>query len=347
MADEYFMLPADEKREALAVAASKSGRPIHLLEKDVWVVWAFRELFASPFGNHLVFKGGTSLSKAYGAIDRFSEDIDITYEIGAIAPDLVEQFPDGLPRPRSQQNRWTEKLRKRLDEWVASRMLPYMLERLGEADKHAQATAAGDTILISYTPLAKGTGYIAPRVIIEFGARSTGTPFETRCIVADATPYLPDVAFPECSVRTMRAERTFWEKASAIHVFCRQGAIRGERFSRHWYDLAQLDDAGFADRALADRDLARKVAEHKAIFFLEKSAAGEVIDYRAAVERHLQLIPTGEARAILAADYRKMIEDGLLPDGAKTSKEVIAQCGSIEHRANRPVAEPPMKSCNL
>lgn len=98
MAETFLALPPGDRREALEVAASVCGRPPHLLEKDVWVVWALETLFRSPLGEHLVFKGGTSLSKAYQAIRRFSEDIDLTYDIRAIAPDLVADSADALPR---------------------------------------------------------------------------------------------------------------------------------------------------------------------------------------------------------------------------------------------------------
>ena len=170
MAD-FFQLSVTERREALDTAADASGLLPHLLEKDIWIVWSLRHVFAGPYANHLVFKGGTSLSKAYGIIRRFSEDVDLTYDIRAIARDLV-----------------------------------------GDAEGHAR--------------------------------------------------------------------RTFWEKATAIHVFCAQGEFRGgDRFARHWHDVTRLDTAGFADAAIADKTLARAVANHKAVFFAEKNTNGEVIDY--------------------------------------------------------------------
>jgi len=334
MASGYFTLPPEERLDALAVASTESGLPIHLLEKDVWVVWTLRQLFDSQFADHLAFKGGTSLSKAYHVIDRFSEDIDITYDIRAIAPDLVGDAVDALPKTRSQQSRWTEEIRKRLNEWIASTMLPYIREHLAGTDKNASATAERAVIVIAHKPLAKGTGYVAPEVKIDFGARSTGEPVEMRPITADAAPYLPDIVFPVCAARTMLAERTFWEKATAVHVYCLQGELGGERFARHWYDLAQLDDAGIAERALRDRPLAMKVAEHKAMFFREKDAKGEVIDYRAAVGGRLRLVPGGPAKDILAADYDKMLEDRLLPDRAKSFDQILSQCADMEERAN-------------
>ena len=334
MAEDYFSLSQDDKHEALAVASSQSGRPIHLLEKDVWVVWTLRELFASPFAEHLVFKGGTSLSKAYHAIERFSEDVDITYDIRAIAGDLVANAPDAIPPTRSQQNKWTEEIRKRLDTWTAEKMLPYLQKRLASIDKAAHATAKREKIIIAYRPIATGTGYVGPEVRIDFGARSTGEPFEMRGIVTDAAPFLPDLAFPKCTARTMRAERTFWEKATAAHVYCLQGELGGERFARHWYDLVELDAAGIADRAIADRELAKKVADHKSMFFRENDAKGEVIDYHAAVSGRLRLVPVSETKSTLAADYAKMLEDRLLPAVAMTFDAILQRCADMERRAN-------------
>ena len=132
----------------------------------------------------------------------------------------------------------------------------------------------------------------------------------------------------------MLAERTFWEKATAIHVFCRQERKRGERLSRHWHDLARLDDAGIAARALADRAVAHSVARHKAIFFREKDAAGNDIDYRGAVRGGLQLIPSGPALGVLADDYGRMLAGGMLLDVDEPFECLMEHCAGIEARAN-------------
>src|SRR3989338_1610905 len=120
MSEAFLALSADERREALAVPASASGRPAHLLEKDIWVVWALDALFSSPLGEHLVFKGGTSLSKAYGVIRRFSEDVDLTYDIRAIASDLVGKTGTPLPTSKSQEKKWSKEIRARLSDWVGA-----------------------------------------------------------------------------------------------------------------------------------------------------------------------------------------------------------------------------------
>jgi hypothetical protein len=133
----------------------------------------------------------------------------------------------------------------------------------------------------------------------------------------------------------MHAERTFWEKATAIHVFCLQERLRGERFARHWHDVVRLDDAGIAATAAADRYLARAVARHKSMFFAEKAADGAPVDYAAAVNGLLQLVPSGEARAALAADYGHMVEDGLLLEDAEPFEALIERCTDIAGRTNR------------
>ena len=98
MPESWFELSSADQSEALEVAAGRSGRPAHLLEKDIWVVWALSAIYDSPLGNTLTFKGGTSLSKVYKVIDRFSEDIDLTYDIRELVSDLLR---DGNPIPAS------------------------------------------------------------------------------------------------------------------------------------------------------------------------------------------------------------------------------------------------------
>ncbi|MEO5655098.1 MAG: nucleotidyl transferase AbiEii/AbiGii toxin family protein [Nitrosospira sp.] len=334
---EFFELSTIERLEALNAAASSSGRLPHLLEKDVWVVWSLRHLFDGPHADHLVFKGGTSLSKAYGVIRRFSEDVDLTYDIRAIAGDLVGDADVPLPVSKSQEKKWSKEIRARLANWVAGEIVPRLKQELERQSLPALVRAEEDKVFIDYAPLAAGTGYVAPAVMLEFGTRSTGEPSELRLIQCDAAAYLPMLVFPTATPRVMRAERTFWEKATAIHVFCAQGTFRGgERFARHWHDVARLDTAGFVDAAIADTALGKAVADHKSIFFAEKSPHGELIDYHAAVSGGLQLVPDDEALAALASDYQHMVDDGLFLDDAEPFEALLQRCRVIQQKANVP-----------
>ncbi len=333
MADRFLELSAEDRRDALEVASGASGRPIYLLEKDVWVVWALETLFGGSLGSALVFKGGTSLSKAYGAIRRFSEDVDLTYDIKAIAPELLTS-PDWLPKTRSQADKWSKEIREhRLPEWVQHKAFPEVESALKSRGLPAHARADKDMVYIEYDPLDSGSSYVSPAVKLEFGARSDGQPCATQGISCDAAKYVPKLVFPSASPRVMAIERTFWEKATAIHVFCVQKKVP-ERTARHWYDLASLYEAGHVAAAIRARAVARRVATEKNRFFRERDANGVVIDYCAAVEGNLQLVPTEDAFGQLSEDYQKMIDGGLLLNNDVSFERLVELCCLIEQKAN-------------
>ncbi len=335
MPEPFLSLTADDRRDALAVAAGRLRRPPHLLEKDTWVVWTLQTLFDSPFADRLTFKGGTSLSKAYGAIHRFSEDVDLTYDIRAIAPDLVGHAAEPVPPSRSQQKKWTDEIRTRLPRWIAQFVAPWIEKQLDAEDLRARVVQDADKLAMEYEATTAHSDYIRPAVLLEFGARSTGEPTEVRDVISDASAALSELEFPHARPRVMRAERTFWEKATAAHVYCSKGEFRGgERFSRHWHDLSRLHDAGIASRAIADHELAQLVARHKAAFFAERDAAGGWIDYDRCVNGELRLVPTGDARVALERDYDRMLRDGLLLDDDESFEVLMARCSRLEEIAN-------------
>jgi len=171
--------------------------------------------------------------------------------------------------------------------------------------------------------------------MLAFGARSTGEPCEPRSVQRDAAAHLQGVRFLEATPQVMRAERTFWEKGTAIHVFCTQGAFRGrDRCARHWHDATRLDAAGFADLALADTSLAKAVADHKSIFFPEKNLEGRLVDYHAAIAGGLRLVPEDIASAKLAADYQHMVDDGLFLHEVESFDALLRHCQAIQDKAN-------------
>ena len=342
MADQFLSLTAADRLNALNLAADHLGRPTHhapyLLEKDVWVVWALRTIFESPLGDHLVFKGGTSLSKVYRAINRFSEDVDLTHDIRKLVSDMIGDNEEALPDTRSQEKRWSKAVRDRLPEWVSDTVHPLLIKAINAQRLPATTRVEGEKIFIDYEASSTGPRYVAPVVTLEFGARSTGEPATRHEVQCDAAGLIDGVTFPTATPRVMYAERTFWEKATAIHVFCLQRRVRGERFARHWHDLVCLDNAKIVDSALKDRGLAHAVAKHKTMFYSEKAADRETIDYVAAVTGALHLVPGGDAREALATDYQKMVEAGLLFEDAESFDYLIDRCMNIAERANRTTA---------
>ena len=321
----------------MEVAAGRSGRPAHLLEKDIWVVWTLAAIYNSPLGDALTFKGGTSLSKVYKVIDRFSEDIDLTYDIRALVPDLLRDS-NPIPESPSQEKKITSAVRHRLPEWIATSVQPVIQKALGTSKLHAELTLAGkdrDKLIIAYTPTKTGTGYAAATVQLEFGARATGEPHQWHNVDCDIASFIDGVLFPSATPLVMAAERTFWEKATAAHVYCLQGRLRGDRYSRHWYDLAALAKTAHFDSAAGDQELAKQVAAHKSMFFAEKDALGEKIDYFQAASGALRLIPEGPSLDALEKDYAAMLEDGLLALEQPTFAEILTNCAAIQDKVNR------------
>ena len=269
---------------SLCIAAS-TGRPPHLLEKDTWVVWTLSAIYESALAKKLTFKGGTSLSKAYKIIDRFSEDVDLTYDIRELVPDLLR---DGNPIPtsNSQAKKITDAVRDRLPNWIKNTVQPILESAMQREGVKATLSIVGkenEKLILNYTPIKLGTGYAASTIQLEFGGRATGEPHQHQMVACDMAPAIEEISFPTAQPLVMRAERTFWEKATAAHVYSLQGRLRGERYSRHWYDLAAMAKSGHAYTAITDRQLAQNVAEHKSMFFAEKDADKVWINYATAV----------------------------------------------------------------
>ena len=335
MAEAFLGLGEHDRKDALLHAASLTGRPAYLLEKDVWVVWTLGAMFNANLGEHLVFKGGTSLSKAYdGLIQRFSEDIDLTYDIREIIPDLPDS-KEPIPNTRSQAGKWTQVVRNSLPTWVRDQVIPVLDTAIMASGVNLEITQDGDKLRLQYAPLVEGGAYVKPEVLLEFGARSTGEPAEKRRVVCDTATSLPDLVFPEATPRVMVATRTFWEKATAAHVYCLKGEFRGERYARHWHDIGRLAAAGISSDAIADRELAACVADHKQAFFRERAADGTWIDYHMAIDGALRLVPEGEALANLRDDYQNMIDGGFFEVTPEPFEDLMTHCHAIESEANR------------
>jgi len=217
--------------------------------------------------------------------------------------------------------------------WLNEAVLPYLQRRLEALELDAKARVDDERIFIEYATQAQGYGYIAPRIKIEFGARSTGQPAEAQQVFCDAAEFLPGLTFPVAMPLVMRVERTVWEKMTAIHVFCLQGNIK-DRLSRHWHDVAKLDVAGHVDAALKSRDIAQRVARHKSWFFAARDSQDNAINYVSAVSGGLVLVPHGATLGTLAADYAKMVEDRLFLREPEPFSWIVERCREIEKRAN-------------
>ncbi|WP_273893665.1 nucleotidyl transferase AbiEii/AbiGii toxin family protein [Pseudomonas rubra] len=199
----------------------------------------------------------------------------------------------------------------------------------------AELSQDEDKLYLHYRPCTPANDYVMPRVLLEFGARSSGEPHGRQHVCCDmAAAQLDGVLFPEATPIVMDVARTFWEKATAAHVYCVQQRLKSERFARHWHDLnAIVQNQRFAE-VIDRRDIAALVAEHKSWFFSEKAADGSNVDYHHAVSGNLRLVPSGEARAHLETDYAKMLEGGMFDSTPPSFDVLMTACAELEERLN-------------
>jgi len=262
---------SDSRRDAFAIAAEKRGFLPLVIEKDFWVCWTLQRLFALPdFGGHLLFKGGTSLSKVYGAIQRFSEDIDLSLSRAS--------FSEGVPDPEQAASNTQRKLRAdalvaAFRDTVTDRLLPALsagiAEQLGEEGwTLTQDGLDPGTLHFAYPCALDGEpSYIRPEVRIELGGRSDDWPAESRTVRAYVAEELPQIMPAAIHVRVLAVRRTFWEKATILHAEYHRlpGKAPGERLSRHYSDLAQMAGTDVEAQALADLPLLARVRAHRSV----------------------------------------------------------------------------------
>ena len=349
MSDDYFMLPREERRKMLKAAYTATGMPSAVLEKDIWVVWCLKVLFNSVIAESLVFKGGTSLTKAFlGLIKRFSEDVDLACVFRHFASPLMGDPSIEEQLERGRMVFTPAEVREHLEKWVAKKAAPILAEELAKVEPNGKVRISERRIFLSYHSFTPSHPYLRKVVKLEFSpcfSREQSKPMPIEC---DLARHYGELVLPQATPNVMAVERTFMEKVSAMHAFCKRGRLRGARFSRHPYDLAQLEAGGIAEKAIADRPLLEAVGRQLDMFYRQKDRDGNFIDFLDVVDSgRVQIVPDAEVRNDLELDYREMIESGFVYGSAKPFEELMEICGRIERMVNegpmpvtRPGAEP-------
>ena len=306
--DSYLSLTTQERFELLDEAGRQRGIDPAILEKDYWVCKTLDALFALPeLGAHLVFKGGTSLSKVYGLIDRFSEDVDVSFHREFLG---FGEERDPEAATGKEQARRIAALQKACQDCIRENLLPRLHESLSNLLGDSQGWALeidsldAQTLLFHFPQAGVSQlSYIAPSVRIELGARSDHWPTEDHRIRSylGATFDLPMGA---ATVRSLAAERTFWEKATLLHAEAHRAADKPmpARYARHYHDLARMAATPVAERALADAALRERVVAHKSVYFRSGWA-----NYDLAKPATFRLLPPEVRHPELEADHRAMI----------------------------------------
>jgi len=329
----FLTLSPDERRVYIEQAAVQRNLSPVLLEKDFWVCWLLAVLFNSEFANALVFKGGTSLSKVFGVIERFSEDIDLS-----LSPAFL-----GLPEvgaSRTQANKWMTNAEAACGAAVEKQIAP-VLQTVAEAVlgnkdggwfEFLTDPATNSPVLLFHYPTSQPSGfdYLTRSVKLEFGSLTDQQPTGRHPV----RPWIADIlleAFPDwqCQVVALEVERSFWEKATILHTEYHRPAEKPtpDRSSRHYADTAALARHSAAMRALEQHALRDRVVAWKGQFFGCSWA-----NYDLAKPGTFRLVPPAGRLPELRRDYQAM-RDMYLAEPL-TFDEVLSVLADLERRIN-------------
>jgi len=317
----FATLSATDQAAAYAVATERTGIATVILEKDFWVCWLLGRIFATPaLGDGCVFKGGTSLSKVFRTIDRFSEDIDLALSPASLG--WKESDLDDAPSSSQRQARM-KRIEARCAQEVQSRFLPGVDAVVraglgsprdgGEWLAYRDDDASGSPVVLFRYPsiLRAGAGYIERTVKLEFGSLTDQRPTGTHPIAPLIAELAPDsFADFRSEVVALEIERTFWEKATILNAEYHRPAAQSirDRYARHYADFAALWKHPSGRAAARRLDVLERVRVHKTRFFGSAWA-----HYDTAVPGTLRFVPPEARSAELRRDYVAMAPMFLSP----------------------------------
>ena len=330
-----------DRLDLFLATASRLGAPVGNVEKDFWVCWTLNALYHErPVdGPRLLFKGGTSLSKAYGLIQRFSEDIDVT----VFRDDLDEAVSIEELEALSNKKRRVrlDAIRNACRTYIQGPLHEFLADQIGDATSGAgrveidRSDPDGQTLLVWYPEVEPRDGaYVMPVVKIESGAKSAldpNCPVPIKPYISEEATEL-DLAIPE--VTTIEASRTFWDKVVIAHGlrrwYERRGVLRqeGQRVSRHYYDLHCLLNSDVVGKAApADGALGTDCVRHARMFFDRPD-----LDLASAVPGTFAVAPSDKMADALRTDYAKTT--AMVFGRAPTFDEIMASATKIEEILN-------------
>lgn len=325
----WIHLPLDEKRTILSNIADEKAIKDNAVEKDFWVSMALKALFSLPYSDKLVFKGGTSLSKGWKLIERFSEDCDLAIDRKFLG------FDGELTK---KQRTCLRKASKIFIENTLSKDLDVALSALG-LESHFKInmppTLESDKDPVEFfveydSCLTDKDAYIPERVKIEISCRSLLEPFESvpmRSMIEDA---YPDESFssPKFNVPTVLVGKTFLEKVFLLHEeFNRPGGCnRLERLTRHMYDIEKMMDSDFAIQAMNNADMYMQIVKYRQNF-----TAWSGLDYKSHNPATLSFVPPECLNTVLNADYSKM-QEGFIYGQSLSYEDLINRLSVLQRR---------------
>jgi hypothetical protein len=304
-------MPANTRAELFAETADRKDLPDAIVEKDFWVCWTLKQLFSiEALSGRLLFKGGTSLSKIFHAINRFSEDIDLAVDYAALGF-TGEREPRRENISKTKRAAILTEMMVACQNYIGGEFLEALASRcreiLGTAETWSLDVSEQDPNIVRFrypTASAKSLDYLNPHVVLELGTHAEFVPHDRFTIRSFAGEEFPQVvADGEVAVVALLAKRTFWEKATILHAEYHRPLEKQllDRYSRHYYDVSMLAHGPIRSEALSDLALLAQVVRHKEMFYPSGWA-----HYELARPGNFRLVPRAERLAALERDYRNM-----------------------------------------
>ena len=303
--DKVAMLKGNERKEIFESSASVRGWNPAIIEKDFWVCWTLQKLFSSLLlGNSIVFKGGTSLSKVYHLIERFSEDIDLVLNWERLGYDAEYNDPWRNQPSNTQQNHFNQEVNQKAQEYLINTFEPHLKELMASVPSVNASVSTEDELVINVEyPAAFDLKALRPEIKLEIGPLASWVPTGNHIIQPYSAEDHPGVfENPQCSVKVIKAERTFWEKATILHQQAHRTDIMPQHYSRHYYDMYCLANSTVKEKALSDLQLLADVVRFKCKFYYVAWAK-----YEDAKVGTFKLTPTDQGKNELGNDYKKMM----------------------------------------
>jgi Nucleotidyl transferase AbiEii toxin, Type IV TA system len=330
-------MSADERAAIFAETADRKGLSEAIIEKDFWVCWLLKQLFSiEALSGRLLFKGGTSLSKIFHAINRFSEDIDLAVDYVALGF-TGERDPRREGISKTRRGGILDEMMAECQRYIGGEFLTVVKARceeiLGNLSWSLAVSEQDPNIVQFHYPPAstKSLAYVAPQVVLELGTNAEFVPrdrFAIRSFVAEEFPHV--LADAEVPVIALLAKRTFWEKATILHAEYYRPPEKPlpDRYSRHYYDVAMVAQGPIREEALADLQLLAQVVRHKETFYPSGWAR-----YDLARPGSLHLVPAQARLGDLARDYRNMA--GMIFGEPPAFDTIMETLTALEQEVNR------------
>ncbi len=312
--EKIASLPVEQRIEIFQEASADIQLVPAAVEKDFWVCWALKRIFSDEFlAENVLFKGGTSLSKCYGLIQRFSEDIDLilNWEL------LTDEDPY-KERSNTQQDRFNKNMERQTIGYLETSLLPHISKVFDGFDVGFKPDSP-KSLILKY-PKAFDADYIKPDIELEFGAMSAMVPNKTYRIKPYCSDLVADtIGSTDVEVQAIQAIKTFWDKVTILHCEAHRPEDKPQpsRYSRHYYDLYQMLNSNTKSEALDNKALLNDIFEFKLKFYPQRFA-----NYQRGLEGQVRLIPPEFRLESLKRDYQAMEE---MIFGAYPSWETILE----------------------